>query len=103
MYIPKTFPKPEPTWLRVVEEPEVRWSPFDIQVLLHHYATVSAFERRDAPAYRDTMKRLTDFGLLSWDNMNDLPVITELGSALVKMWCETPIPVVRYIDPRLAQ
>jgi hypothetical protein len=46
------------------------------------------------------MDRLTRLGLLAWSEVEKETIATPLGEALVKMWCETPVPEVRYIDPR---
>lgn len=78
-----------------------RWSPFEIHVLLHHYASTGPFERKDAPAYREAIDKFTSIGLC--EPASHIPCkVTPLGAALVKMWCETPIPEVRYVDPRIA-
>lgn len=85
-------------------EPTPRtWSPFDIHVMLHHFSTREPFHRKDTPAYADSMDRLTRLGLLAWSEVEKETIATPLGEALVRMWCETPVPEVHYVDPRLGR
>lgn len=80
------------------------WSPFEMRVVLHHYASWSLCDQRDAPIYPETVDRLMRAGVIEARNMapvNETPLqITAMGKALVEMWCRQPLPVVRYADPR---
>ena len=78
------------------------WTPYEISVVIHHYGSMAPFPRPDAPIYWPTVDRLKRAGILA-DGNDSPPVITELGKALVRMWCETPVPVVEYVDPRFAE
>lgn len=76
------------------------WSPYDIEVMLHHHCSRAPFSRSGAPAYGDAIRKLKGLGLL--EEGASSPQTTAAGAALVEMWCKTPIPVIRYVDPRLA-
>lgn len=78
-----------------------RWTPYDIELMLHHHCRRVPFERRDAPIFQDRMDSLVKVGLLEFSDEQQLYVSTPLGAALVEMWCNTPIPAVKYVDPRL--
>lgn len=75
------------------------WSPFDIEIMLHHYHSYDRCPRADAPIYPERLAALVGKGLLEY--VDGIPHSTDLGAALVRMWCETPIPVAKYVDPRL--
>jgi hypothetical protein len=74
----------------------MNWTPYEISIVLHHYTRRDDFPNRDAPMYAPTINNLCSLGILS---MVDLQV-TELGKALIDQWLRTPLPVVRYVDPR---
>lgn len=76
----------------------MNWTPYVINVVLHHHARVGPFEYKHAPIYPNTIEMLLKNGLLVEDGENY--TTTDLGKALVKAWCDTPIPVVKYVDPR---
>lgn len=76
----------------------MNWSPYEIKMVLHFYATAAAFENCSAPIYAPTIDKLVKAGVLI--KSEDTFGVTELGEALVKMWCETPLPVRTYVDPR---
>lgn len=86
--------------LNHTEQNQRSWAPFDIHVMLHHYAVREPFSREHVPAYKDSLARLTKLGLLAWNEEQQATIATPLGEAMVNMWCETPVPIVRYIDPR---
>lgn len=74
------------------------WSPYEIKVILHHYSSMATFENCDAPIYEPTVDKLLSMGVLI--EAEDAFGVTELGAALVKMWCDTPLPVRKFVDPR---
>lgn len=74
------------------------WTPYVIRLVLHHHVSPAAFEYKHAPIYPETIGRLCAEGILVPDGDNY--TTTDLGEALVQMWCSTPIPVVKYVDPR---
>jgi hypothetical protein len=76
----------------------VNWTPYEITVVLHHYTGRSPFPQKDAPIYHPTINKLCSFGVLS---IVDLEV-TEFGIALIDQWLRTPLPVVKYVDPRFS-
>lgn len=77
--------------------PNAMWTPYDIEVVLHHYVSPAPFEREDAPAYEDVVRRLTDLGIIAHNGTRYKT--TPLGEGLIKLWLCTPLPV--YVDPRL--
>jgi hypothetical protein len=77
------------------------WSPFDIRLMLHFYASpTERFEQAHAPIYAERVQSLVDAGLIETDRGAATHIATEKGRALVNMWCETPVPEIRYVDPR---
>jgi hypothetical protein len=50
--------------------------------------------------YWPTVKELFDLGVLTRAGVDEPIHTTELGAALVSMWCTTPLPVKMYVDPR---
>lgn len=74
------------------------WTPYQIKVILHHYASPTEFQHYGSPIYRPTVKQLIKDGILI--EREGVLEATELGEALVKMWCETPLPIRTYVDPR---
>ncbi|ANL02678.1 hypothetical protein [Rhizobium phage RHEph18] len=74
----------------------MNWTPYEISVVLHHYVSSSPFPHKDAPIYRPTIDKLWSLGVLSITEME----VTELGKALIDQWLRTPLPIVKYVDPR---
>jgi len=74
------------------------WTPYQIEILLHHYCSGARFPREDAPAYPGELKGLMDIGLLEY--VNGIPRATPRGQALIGMWCATPLPEQCFVDPR---
>lgn len=77
------------------------WTPYQIEIMLHHHCSGARFPREDAPAYPYELKGLMDAGLL--DYQDGIPRSTLLGQALIEMWCATPVPEIRFIDPRFSR
>lgn len=76
------------------------WTPYSISIVLHHHCSPAPFERQAAPAYWPEIKRLVDMGILQRDDVDAPLRTTALGDALVRFWCETPLPVQTFVDPR---
>lgn len=74
------------------------WTPYQIEIMLHHHCSAARFSRDNAPAYAETVRGLIDMGLLV-DSDGSIRS-TLLGKAMVKLWCSTPIPEMRFVDPR---
>lgn len=74
------------------------WTPFDIRMVLHFYACLDRFPQENAPIFSERLKRLMEDGLLEY--REGIPRTTELGNAFVALLLDTPIPEVRYVDPR---
>lgn len=77
------------------------WSPYEIDIVLHHHTSHAEYPRRDAPAYPETISRLIECGVLGRDHAGFLST-TGVGQALVSMWCNQPLPVALYVDPRFS-
>lgn len=75
------------------------WTPYQIEIVLHHHCSGARFPRESAPAYQETVASLVDAGILQVDE--DIFRTTPLGNALVAMWCSQPLPIAVYVDPRL--
>lgn len=74
------------------------WSPFDIKLMLHCYACLDKFPQSHAPIYTERLGALMDLGLVEY--IEGIPRATRLGEAFVELLLCTPIPEVRYVDPR---
>jgi hypothetical protein len=81
------------------------WTPYEIEIVLHHHCSHARFERWTAPAYEPCVAALSQLGVLS---VADAPddgetsgiTVTPLGEALIEMWLQTPLPRFAAIDPR---
>ena len=82
-------------------KPGAMWTPYMIEILLHHHCSTAKFPREDAPAYRTTVEFLVDKGVLFRAGDGTIRA-TDCGAALVRMWCDTPLPVPfqQWRDPR---
>lgn len=82
------------------------WTPYQIEIVLHHAHSFAKFERWTAPLYEPTLADLCERGVLKAfaepRNEHDESRIgaTDLGMALVEMWLQTPLPRAVIIDPR---
>jgi hypothetical protein len=81
------------------------WTPYDIEVVLHHFASGARFDRWTAPAYEPCVSALVEAGILTVADVPDSGVVsgincTPLGEALVEMWLQTPAPRMVALDPR---
>lgn len=76
------------------------WTPYQIEIVLRHHCSQAPFPRQGAPAYSDTVTDLIEAGVLTSNYGSSVVTTTELGKALVEMWCQQPLPVASYVDPR---
>lgn len=77
------------------------WTPYQIEIILHHNCSNAPFPRASAPAYQNTVSDLIHDGILTdIEGGEGFIKTTELGAALVEMWRNTPLPVHRFVDPR---
>lgn len=81
---------------------EQQWTPYAIEIILHHHCSNVPFERANAPAYAGYVERLRSAGVLDYDSDSVLRT-TAKGQALVSAWCATPAPVMRWVDPRFEE
>ena len=76
------------------------WSTYEIRVILHHCASGAPFPENHTNHYRDTIHKLCNWGILSKvDKTGGYPP-TDKAHALVDMWCNTPMPRQKWVDPR---
>ena len=76
-------------------------TPFEIKIVLHHHSSYDEFSRADAPAYPNAVMELIKAGVLT--QTTERVTTTPLGAALVQMWCDTPLPVKKWVDPRFEE
>ena len=76
------------------------WSPYQITVLLHHHTSAAEFPRSNAPVYGEVISGFIEMGLLH-RNPEGFLTTTERAHALIDMWRSTPLPEMRWVDPRL--
>lgn len=65
-----------------------RWTPYHLEVLLHHYCSLAAFPRHAAPAYPECLRTLRLAGIMERGST----AITMRGAIFVGMLLQTPVP-----------
>lgn len=78
---------------------ERNWSPFEIRMVIHHHCSPAPFVDALAPIYPECVAKLRVAGILEYD-FDSILKTTPKGEALVKAWCETPMPIQKWVDPR---
>lgn len=74
--------------------------PAYIRTLLHIYYRCEPLEA--APITQESVKSFIASKLIEPDYSSESGYkITERGTKLVQMWCDTPLPEPCYVDPRL--
>jgi hypothetical protein len=83
------------------------WTPFQINIILHYHCSVGPFSGWRAPIFPETVDELVAEGLLVAKPDDGLKPVelfcfdtTPRGKALVGMWCATPLPEHKFVDPR---
>lgn len=71
------------------------WTPYQIEILLHHHCSTARFSRADAPAFNEALGSLQEAGLLNSERRT-----TDMGVAFLEMLLSTPLPVMSWSDPR---
>lgn len=75
-------------------------TPYQLEIILHHWTgTTQPFQRAHAPLYPGTVEDLVDQGLLRRTD-DQMLTGTPLCEAFIDMLCGTPLPELRYVDPR---
>ena len=76
------------------------WTPHDICVLIHyHVSPGQPWSYGNTMAWRDSMGRLHHYGLI--DRTDEMAISTEKGQALIHCWLDQPVPIAKWVDPRL--
>lgn len=73
---------------QILRNMTARWSPYNLEVLLHHYASRAPFPRCHAPAYEGCIRELRYNGLMEMGSF----AITLRGAIFVGMLLQTPVP-----------
>lgn len=42
------------------------WTPYQIEIILHHHCSAGRFPRADAPIYPETLQWIAEAGLIEW-------------------------------------
>jgi hypothetical protein len=71
-------------------------TPVEIEVLMYYYFMPNNHSRISTPAVKEALGMWTNAGILKPDTKN----ITLKGQILVKMLCNTPMPIKIWADPR---
>jgi len=74
------------------------WTPYQLEIVLHHTFSLARFDRENAPLYPKERDHLIEVGLLEW--RDGIPKATEKGLVFVEMLLQTPVPRNVYLDPR---
>lgn len=76
-------------------------TPLEISLVLHYHCTPGPHPQAHAPAVREAIERFMREDILEYDPEHARAYkVAERGRALVEMLCATPLPVVRWCDPR---
>ena len=75
-------------------------TPYQIEIVLHFHYSPEPWPQADAPAFPQTLSGLIGDDLLSARAGPGCYETTPRGKVLVDMWCSTPLPEMRFIDPR---
>jgi hypothetical protein len=74
------------------------WTPYAISVVIHHTVSRGRFHLDNTDHYREMVRHLTEMGLFEYED--GIPVGTDMALALLEMWCTTPLPQKKWVDPR---
>ena len=77
----------------------MRFTPYTINVVLHHHCSRADFPLSSTPLYRQIIRELSEHELLYLASDNQY-CTTERGKAFVEMLLHTPLPVKQWVDPR---
>jgi len=77
----------------------MKWTLFDLKMILHFHACLDVSPQANSPIFGERLRALMDDGLVEY--VDGIPRTTKLGDAFVSLLLKTPIPVVRYVDPRV--
>jgi len=78
----------------------IAMTPIEINVLTHyHYSTIE-HPRVDMPSVQDAIRMWVNEGILIQDMETEIYRTSYRGSVLVKMLCDTPMPIKVWSDPR---
>lgn len=69
----------------------MKWTPNDIEILLHYHVSAAVHPRADAPAVRDATLAWVQCGCL--EGCDSGYTTTAKGAALIQRWQNTPLPV----------
>lgn len=75
-------------------------TPVEIGVLLHYYVSPEEHPRIHAPAVKEAIRKWVAEGILIQDMETEIYRTSYRGSVLVKMLCDTPMPIKVWSDPR---
>ena len=79
----------------------MKFTPLHISLMIHCYAIAEPIPNRGAPAVEEYLRQLTNFGLIKEDDKYASGfTATERGVAWMNMLRSTPLPELRYVDPR---
>lgn len=77
------------------------WTPYQIEIILHHHSSLDRFARAEYPIYGHTLNHLHDIGVLCYED--GVSRTSPRGKALVELWKSTPLPEQAWIDPRTGE
>lgn len=83
----------------------MNWTPYQINIILHYHCGAGPWPQFNAPIFPETMSRLEELGLVQQIH-GGAPALyrtTDKGKALIAMWSATPLPEMRYVDPRFEE
>lgn len=75
------------------------WSPYQIEIILHHYCSPSIYPATNQESYDRELAWMSEHDILRRDGQGILRP-TAIGEALVELWLQTPLPRQIIIDPR---
>lgn len=79
----------------------MKWRPIDLDFFLHCHYACDPHPRKNAPAYQEAARALFMKGLIVADHSTgNNYATTERGQKWLEMILATPLPELRWIDPR---
>jgi hypothetical protein len=74
------------------------WTIHDIEVIFHHYCSLSPWPRGQTEAYKASMHKLWIHEMISREGH-----VTPKGCTFIDMLRNTPAPVAGFYDPRVKE
>jgi hypothetical protein len=75
-------------------------TPNDLDILIHYYVCPDIHERYYAPAVMESCREFVQSGIFVSSGEDGIFSVTEKGRAWMELILNTPMPILKWIDPR---